>query len=642
MAAAYNPLTGITSYADPAPAPTAESPVPSTATTATSGQAYLPMPDTSWFTPSSWASSRNLGELERLLAAGYPVPPEAMEFMQQVSSVAPSGWSPYQSAGNQQAIWNDFVARVQDRESGGGGIFGIEEFSLGDPMLDGMFNYGQGAMWAGNVGGAALTGGDIGDAALQDVLALAGGHLAPAVSGAVGGGMLGAAAGGLATGGLNALVRGEDVGESALRGALTGGALRGGAELYADYMAPTSAPTATTETTLMFANAPLDDPLRRGMLPWFFAPAQIDTSPLLFASADTGAATDAGVDYLSGEGVNTGAGRVTGFSVAPGAYDLPSPPMANYLTGVGVETGFGRSTGSSQVPGAYDTIDGRSDLLPPSMADWPSTDAQLREQRVQEAARTIERYGKIGAALAQMNEGRGVPQDAPQRQEGQDDAAYAQTLVQYANLDAQAMAAAGLTPGTPEYYEFVMSQLDSVIDQITDGQDPNSPNLAAQMRTKTREELIALERALYVRGQIGQLMGSGRYLDPFTGLDEEVVVPEGMLTRPGVAAYHRGIARSADELARMSPMEARRYIGGFVDRDVDIYGMQAAADARRLQETLAAQDVDLDWKRRRGGVAVDEWRHVLDSLSPQQLRQLLASFGGDEDRTRAALTLLVG
>lgn len=557
LMATYDPRTGISTYADPTPE--AEVPVPSTATAVPAAQS----PSSFWsgldqFAPSSWAGDRGLKDLEYAVSmwrSGHPLPQEVQDFLNSHTG----GNDPLDQ-------WNRFVAYVQDKESGGGHGFLGTGISFGDPTLDGMLNFGQGAMWAGNVGGAALTGGDLWDAALQDVMALGSANLAPLVSGAVGGGMLGASAGGLASGGLNALGRGEDLAEGALRGAVGAGALRGGAELYADYLAPSAPSTATTLADTSFDSWDYGfDPKRFGApVPMLFADSggtMTDVAPGMMPPAilDTGPVMPPAV-------LDTG-----GVGMLPVARPEPDPTFGGALT----ET----------APGVYSA---------PTML----TDAQIREQRVQDAAKTIERYAKIGRTLAQMNEGRGTPEDAPQRQEGQDDAQYAQTLVQYANLDARTLADAGLTPGTPEYYEFVMSQLDSVINQLTGGEDPDSPNLAAQMRNKTREELIALERALYVRGQIGQLMGSGFYTDPFTGIDEEVIVPEGMLTRPGVAAYHRGLARSTDEIARMSPQEARRFMGGFLERDPDLYGAQAAADARAEEEALAMQDYD--WKRRRG------------------------------------------
>lgn len=260
---------------------------------------------------------------------------------------------------------------------------------------------------------------------------------------------------------------------------------------------------------------------------------------------------------------------------------------------IGPDSGAAYGSGSQFAPPL-------SPLNGPGPSEQPTMTPE--QQRAQENAKMTEQFAKYARVLAQMNDDEGEPQDAPRRQEGQDDAQYSQTLAQYANLDAQAMADAGLTPGTPEYYEYIMKQMDSIISQITDGLDPDDATLSDRLRAKTREELDSLERALYVRGQIGQLMGSGRYTDPFTGIGEDVIAPEGRTFQPGVAAYHRGLARSADEIAAMRPQEARRFLGGMLDRNPDLYGMEASANDRALEEMLASQGYDYgyDWKRRRG------------------------------------------
>lgn len=64
-------------------------------------------PFTSW-TPSGWASSRGLGDIERRINFGKATPQD-IAYMGQVSSVDPSAGA--------QAMWNDFVARVQDHEA---------------------------------------------------------------------------------------------------------------------------------------------------------------------------------------------------------------------------------------------------------------------------------------------------------------------------------------------------------------------------------------------------------------------------------------------------------------------------------------------------------------------------------------------
>lgn len=70
--------------------------------------------------PSAWASQRGYGDLERRITLGQSTPQD-IAIMGQISSVAPSA--------GPQAMWNDFVARIQDREAGNGGLFGIKELS---------------------------------------------------------------------------------------------------------------------------------------------------------------------------------------------------------------------------------------------------------------------------------------------------------------------------------------------------------------------------------------------------------------------------------------------------------------------------------------------------------------------------------
>lgn len=206
-------------------------------------------------------------------------------------------------------------------------------------------------------------------------------------------------------------------------------------------------------------------------------------------------------------------------------------------------------------------------------------------------------YNMLNPDAPQSGEAPPPPADAPQRGEDTTDEQYAEQLAQYANLDPATMAEQGFVPGTPEYYEHIMGQMDSIINQVIDSAD-DPEALAAQLRAKTGEELLALERALFVRGQIGQLMGSGTYVDPLTGLDEEVIAPDGEMVNPGRAAYQRGLARSADKLGRLRGGSARDFIGGMLDRDVDFYGMQERADERsELEEQYMLED---ERKRRRG------------------------------------------
>lgn len=211
---------------------------------------------------------------------------------------------------------------------------------------------------------------------------------------------------------------------------------------------------------------------------------------------------------------------------------------------------------------------------------------------------TVKRYAKVAQTVHKMLNSDGSPEGAPQRTEDVTDEQYAEQLVEYANLDAEAMAEQGFVPGTRPYYEHIMGQMDSIINQVLEGMDVDSDALADQLRTKTEEEIRALERALFVRGQMEQLMGSGTYTDPATGLDEEVLTPDGMLVNPGRGAYQRGLARNANDLGRLRGAEARKFLGSLLERDVDWYGMQGRADERALDEQFLLEDDER--KRRRG------------------------------------------
>lgn len=580
---AYDPRTGITTYREDAPLDVAASdPAPSTATTPGMLSTPRDVATAPQFLNLGWDYAGGGKQFDMPLYAynHFGLPEQVyldygnpsgddLFFMQPLGYYFASDGTPMPStaspafAGGQSygdGMGWDEMAVIMGLAAITGGAFA--------PALSGATGLGAGAS-AGTIGGATAggisSGGDPTTIGTGAALGALGGGVGSSVSNMAGGGMLGAAAGGAAGGGLSAAAGGGDIVQSALMGGLASGATRGAGELIADAY-PTDVPMDVAESLK-----------RRGMLPIQLA--------------------DAGTNYLTGVGVDTGLGLSTGASAVPGAYDLPAPTV-NYLTGLGVNTGFGPSTGASQVPGTTDLAP--SGMLPPSQPapePMPLSEAELREQRAAKATSTLEKLGRFGAALAKMHEGRGTPEDAPQRAEGQSDEQYAGQLVQYANLDPQALADAGLTPGTPEYYQFVMDQMDSVIAQVTNGLDPESADLSAQLRTKTRTELDALERALFVRGQMGQLMGSGKYVDPVTGLGEDVIAPDGGMFNPAVGAYQRGLARSTGELAHSG--DPRGFIRGMLLRDPDLFGMQAGADAETLAAELAAQSDD-PLKRRRG------------------------------------------
>lgn len=173
---------------------------------------------------------------------------------------------------------------------------------------------------------------------------------------------------------------------------------------------------------------------------------------------------------------------------------------------------------------------------------------------------------------------------------------YYNDIVNYLGLDAQTMADAGLQPGSPEYMDYILNQADTIISQVLDGMDVNSADLATQLHTKTAQELQQLQRALYVRGQLGQQMGAGTYVDPISGTPQQVI-GSGTFD-PSTAAYQRGVAGNVDTLAGKHGQSAYDYLQGMLGRHGDAFGMQKSADDR-FQQALQEQNPD-DEQRRRG------------------------------------------
>jgi len=130
------------------------------------------------------------------------------------------------------------------------------------------------------------------------------------------------------------------------------------------------------------------------------------------------------------------------------------------------------------------------------------------------------------------------------------------------------------------------------------GINVDAADIEQQLRGKTSAELTALRRALFVRGQLDLLMGSGTYTDPFTGIAENIIT-NGRQVQPGVAAYHRGLGRTIGDFSNLSPVRRQQAIGDFLGRDADLYGMQARSDARD-EQAAQAQALFEDMKRRRG------------------------------------------
>lgn len=238
--------------------------------------------------------------------------------------------------------------------------------------------------------------------------------------------------------------------------------------------------------------------------------------------------------------------------------------------------------------------------LPASSAPAPAA-ANPDAPPAQKSAVTsqdLQRYTKIGMQVNDLiGAAKGAPQQPPADATPEDQQKYYSDVVNYLGLDAQTMAAAGLQPGSPEYTQYILDQADAIISQTMQGLDVNSADLSAQLRTKTDQELQQLQRALYVRGQLGQQMGAGTYVDPATGTPQEVL--GGGMFDPNVGAYQRGLAGNVNDLAGKQGQGAYDYLQGMLGRHADMFGMQGAADAQFEQAKRNDQNPD-ELRRRRG------------------------------------------
>jgi hypothetical protein len=545
----------------------------------------------------------------------------------------------------------------QNRQENTGGMLGNGGFlgtgiSTGDPTIDNLLSFGQGAMVGGNVGGTVATGNfdqaALEDAALQDALTLGSAALGPTVSGLVGGGMLGTLTGGAAGGALSSLSRGgdfEDIAQNAIAGAATAGGLRLGGQALAQLF-PAEAPSVPSTAT-SFADAGSDSLKRQGM-------------PPIFAQADTGTVMDAGFPGLSTADMETLGPIATqkALDSVIGSEGMLTADIPGLMSAADSQTlGPIATQKALEEAGIYfNPATGIADVLNgPGPSEQPKPPTP-EDQRATEMSKRVEQVAKIGRALAKMHDGRGTPEDAPQREEGQSDGEYAQTLADYLGgvdpaafgLDAETVAQHG-APGSPEAMQYLLDRADAIIAQL--GLDPafldgaDVDELTSALRSKTREELDALERALWTRGALGALSTRSEAVNPFSGETEELNLTPGQSVQGSRAAYERGRARELQRLGGLQGTEARGMLTGLLNRSPDLFDMQARADARALQEALAAQTFeDPDLKRHRYGFArsADYWRDLLDSLSPEQLGALLSTFGGDIDRSRAALSQLVG
>lgn len=334
---------------------------------------------------------------------------------------------------------------------------------------------------------------------------------------------------------------------------------------------------------------------------------------------------------------------------ASGGVPLYSIPAATEFDAAGnpVSSTPAMTYGSGMLTGGVPTS--TIDLAPINAAgaligspDLKNLDQQDKEALMKQdqgiSPKDIERIAKLTQSLAKLGK-TGAPQGAPQRAEGQSNEQYATQLAQYANLNPAEMAAMGLQPGSPEYMQYVMDQMDSIISQLTDGMDMNAADITEQLHAKTGAELEQLQRALYVRGQMSTLVGPGQYTDPFTGIGEDVMSPNGEQFNPATAAYQRGLARTAGEIGQ-GGASGTAALKGMLGRNVDLYSLQARQDARRLEAMLNPQGQET--KRRGRGLLGKSYEEMLNTATQPELEQLVHAFGGDTERAKAALSSLLG
>lgn len=424
----------------------------------------------------------------------------------------------------------------------------------------------------------------------------------PALAAAMGGGMLGGVGAGAVLGGLKAGIGGGDIGMGALMGGLSP-AISGAASGMLGGMGGVPA----------FDVAGAEDAFLGGAMNENYA-------DMLAATADDADA------YLGGAMRDLGPAGYNPDVVESGVNAQLTPEQAALY---GLRPQFGGSPALSPTGGS------------PASAQAAPGEGGPNAQQVLRGAQQIAGLAKQVAAL--LGGGEQAQQPRPQRQQGQTDQEYASEVadwaVDYLDLDVDAMKRAGLQPGSPQYMAYILEQADSVIAQIFSKggleEGESVEDLQSALRDLTKSELQQLDRALYVRGELGKLMGAGDYVDPFTGITERVEGPGTFST--GRAAYQRGIARSTDELANLRGDEARQYLGGMLGRKADLYGLQSRADADLIRARLLADENLSEEERRRRMAAANkgDWAGLFEQAGNTDAEQLFR--GVNADRQQAAL-----
>ena len=492
--------------------------------------------------------------------------------------------------------------------------------------------------------------------------------VAPGLTQAFGGGMLGSIGAGATIGGISGAATGGDPIRGALMGGIGGGIGSGLTELGVPKWLANAAGGLGTG---MLSGMDLKNALKSAALGAGIGIAAENFAPVINDIVEVGQSAYSVDDLYADTSVDADLKR-RGIQVADanGGFEVLFSPNSYVnqpgFLGAGSEAAALESTispvpgdlaeGVTYMPGTfsgYDPVTGQAmfNRLPPELQQEDERNRDALEAgdnpppEPTVTSKDLERYAKIAKQLYEMLGGqeqalRGAPQRPAGEMAPEDEQAYLDQVVQYLGLDPATMAEAGLTPGTPEYLEYILQQAEAIIGQVLGDANPDGEDFGALLRAKTAEELQALNRAIYVRGQLGSLVGPGQYADPLTGVLEDVAAPAGSARfLPGVAAWQRGLARSAEELAGMRGQEAKRFLGGMLERNPDIYRMQARRDAQALREALESQGMD-DLKRRRRGMFGDEafFQQELEAMNTIDLDRMLALLmGRDAGRQGAAV-----
>jgi hypothetical protein len=317
--------------------------------------------------------------------------------------------------------------------------------------------------------------------------------------------------------------------------------------------------------------------------------------------ADSGAImSDAGGEQLFSPNSYMNQASFTGSEASLADANVTSPVYGDLADGTtyapGSFTGYDPTTGqamfnSTGMLGTELEQEDAQNLETLEAGDAPAPEAAPAETN------NLAKYAKVVKSLLDIfgQEEGSNPEGAPTQEDAEDEAHFTEELAQYLSLDPAAMAEAGLEPGSPEYMAYIMEQADAVIAQALEGMDVDAEDFAAQLRGKTEAELLELQRALYVRGQMEQLMGSGTYTDPSTGRSQEVI-GQGMFN-PNVGAYQQGVAEDVDTLAGLKGQDAMDFLNERIGRRQDMFGMQGKANARLERAKMEEQD---ELRKRRG------------------------------------------